>query len=413
MVVLPSNKPMLLRRLALLIALSLHYYKNEAGNIVNAWQPPGRITGCAHRSPLFSLSPTRIVTSSSTITSTSFRRHQPCLLRRVLSSVIILKSHANGANGARTLGKSSKQQNKKDDNDDDNDKLTLVDDAEQQQQSRENRNSSYLDLEEEELSKDDLRYRMEQLEQENLVLLETVNRLEQENIVLSRKAALASAALEQPRIVLEAFEGEGEEWCDSLEGGACPLEPRVSFWQALRERAIWLIGLLLLQSFSGIILSRNEALIANHPVIVYFLTMLVGAGGNAGNQASVRVIRGLALNTLNPNTQGQFLLRELKMAISLSTLLTLAGFIRAVAFATPLPETLAITSALFLIVFSSICLGAVLPLGLKRMGIDPAHSSTSIQVLMDILGVLLAVGVSNLLLDSPLGMFIVSKLIGS
>ena len=43
-----------------------------------------------------------------------------------------------------------------------------------------------------------------------------------------------------------------------------------------------------MQSFSGIILSRNEALLADHPVIVYFLTMLVGAGGNAGNQASVR-----------------------------------------------------------------------------------------------------------------------------
>lgn len=28
-------------------------------------------------------------------------------------------------------------------------------------------------------------------------------------------------------------------------------------------------------------------------MIVYFLTMLVGAGGNAGNQASVRVIRGI------------------------------------------------------------------------------------------------------------------------
>lgn len=68
----------------------------------------------------------------------------------------------------------------------------------------------------------------------------------------------------------------------------CPLEPSVSFGEALRDRAYWLVGLLLLQSFSGIILSRNEALLADHPVIIYFLTMLVGAGGNAGNQASVR-----------------------------------------------------------------------------------------------------------------------------
>lgn len=144
--------------------------------------------------------------------------------------------------------------------------------------------------------------------------------------------------------------------------------------------------------------------------VIYFLTMLVGAGGNAGNQASVRVIRGLALGTLNEDTQAQFLTRELKMAVSLSSILSVAGFIRAAVFHTPLPETLAITAALAMIVFSSICLGAILPLILKRLGVDPAHSSTTIQVVMDILGVMLAVIVSSLLLDSPVGQLLVSRL---
>ena len=138
--------------------------------------------------------------------------------------------------------------------------------------------------------------------------------------------------------------------------------------------------------------------------------MLVGAGGNAGNQASVRVIRGLALGTLNQDTQRQFLTRELKMALCLSAVLSLAGFVRAIAFRTPLPETIAVTAALALIVFSSVCLGAVLPLFLKKLGVDPAHSSTTIQVVMDILGVLLAVFVSTLILDSPFGQSVISLL---
>lgn len=58
--------------------------------------------------------------------------------------------------------------------------------------------------------------------------------------------------------------------------------------EALRDRAYWLCGLLAMQSCSGFILARNELLLESHPVIIYFLTMLVGAGGNAGNQASVR-----------------------------------------------------------------------------------------------------------------------------
>ena len=163
------------------------------------------------------------------------------------------------------------------------------------------------------------------------------------------------------------------------------------------------------------------------------------AGGNAGNQASVRgelktvltcywceyhtplaqpqillpsVIRGLALGTLNEQTQAQFLWRELRMALSLSAILSLAGFVRAIAFATPLPETVAVTSALALIVFSSVCLGAVLPLVLKKVGVDPAHSSTTIQVVMDILGVVLTVIVSSVILDSPIGSMMVSKLGG-
>jgi hypothetical protein len=56
----------------------------------------------------------------------------------------------------------------------------------------------------------------------------------------------------------------------------------------LWDRAGWLVGLLVLQSMSSFILARNEALLQEHTIIVRFLTMLVGAGGNAGNQASVR-----------------------------------------------------------------------------------------------------------------------------
>jgi len=128
----------------------------------------------------------------------------------------------------------------------------------------------------------------DRLRRENALLREAVKQLEAEN------EKLHSAN----RIVLETFEGEGkirkasetggpngdkspvtltgEEmlfeaddtslWCDELEEGACPVEPTVSFGEALRDRAYWLVGLLVLQSLSGIILAKNEALLAEHPV---------------------------------------------------------------------------------------------------------------------------------------------------
>jgi Mg/Co/Ni transporter MgtE len=124
----------------------------------------------------------------------------------------------------------------------------------------------------------------------------------------------------------------------------------------------------------------------------------------------VTVIRGIALGTLNDKTQRQFLNREFKMACSLSVVLSIAGFLRASIFQTPFAETVAVTVALSLIVFISICLGAVLPLFLRKLGVDPAHSSTTIQVIMDILGVLLTVFVSTAILDSPFGHVIIQKL---
>jgi cation transporter-like permease len=169
----------------------------------------------------------------------------------------------------------------------------------------------------------------------------------------------------------------------------------MTFYAAVKDRSTWLVGLLIFQSCSSFILARNEALLQQHPVIVYFLTMLVGAGGNAGNQASVRVIRGLATGSLNIYNRSKFLRRELRMAITLTAILSIAGCLRAVLLTHTNPrETLAITSSLALIVFTSICLGALLPLLLQRINIDPAHSSTTIQVIMDILGVVLTVQVS-------------------
>ncbi len=219
---------------------------------------------------------------------------------------------------------------------------------------------------------------------------------------------LVSSGLDEDELC--EYDDQSNKWTSGGGVGECPLEPNITFLDAMKSRAYWLVGLLALQSCSGFILSRNELLLQDHPVIVYFLTMLVGAGGNAGNQASVRVIRGLALGTLNPTTQSQFLSRELRMAFALSAILSIAGFTRAIIFQTPFPETMAVTLALSMIVFSSICLGAVLPLVLQKMGVDPAHSSTTIQVIMDILGVVLTVFVSTAVLDSVWGKMLVKTL---
>lgn len=185
---------------------------------------------------------------------------------------------------------------------------------------------------------------------------------------------------------------------------------QMSFWQSLADRAGWLIGLLVLQSLSSFILAKNDALLQNHTVIVQFLTMLVGAGGNAGNQASVGVVRGIAVGSINRSNAKRILMREFSMGVALSVILGLAGFFRAKVFAVPWMETIAITTSLFLIVVISVIVGASLPLGMEAVGIDPAHSSTTIQVVMDITGVVITVHVSSFMLDSDFHEWIATKM---
>ena len=71
---------------------------------------------------------------------------------------------------------------------------------------------------------------------------------------------------------------------------------RTRFPQFARRR--WLLGLLVLQSTSSVVLDAYQDLLKHHLVVTLFLTMLVGAGGNAGNQSAIKVIRGLVRGLL-------------------------------------------------------------------------------------------------------------------
>ncbi len=128
--------------------------------------------------------------------------------------------------------------------------------------------------------------------------------------------------------------------------------------------------------------------------------------GLTGRVYDDKVIRGLAVGTIDDSNAKQFLAKEVVMGTALSVILGTAGCIRAAIFLTPFLETVAITTSLFMIVIISIILGALMPLGMKKVGIDPAHSSTTIQVVMDILGVSITVWISSLVLDSGFYMWL-------
>lgn len=152
-------------------------------------------------------------------------------------------------------------------------------------------------------------------------------------------------------------------------------------------RVSWLAGLLLLQSCSSFILERFAKLIESHLVVTFFLTMLVGAGGNAGNQSAVMVIRGLATGSVRDDNEYKILWRQLLTGLIMAAILVLFGYLRVVLFGSDAVSAAAISLSLFVIVVVSVIMGTLLPLMLHGLGIDPAHAGPTIQVFMDIVGV--------------------------
>ena len=89
-----------------------------------------------------------------------------------------------------------------------------------------------------------------------------------------RGAQPAIAGEDEPVALISAMEKEA-----LLGTRGAVLVDNATFIQQLRKRAGVLVGLLVFQSCSSFILSSYERLLQKHSVVVFFLTMLVGAGG--------------------------------------------------------------------------------------------------------------------------------------
>lgn len=179
--------------------------------------------------------------------------------------------------------------------------------------------------------------------------------------------------------VYESFEEADKE--HSLHVG---ITTKNRILNVLKARLPVLALLMVLQSFSSFVLNSYSEFIQQHMVVALYLTMLVGAGGNAGNQSAVLIIPGIATGKINSFSQ---VVPELLNALALGCSLVVVGFSRVYLFGATIAQSVGISLSLFLIVSTSVVVGAVLPLGLLRLGFDAPHAGPTIQVIMDISGV--------------------------
>lgn len=157
------------------------------------------------------------------------------------------------------------------------------------------------------------------------------------------------------------------------------------FATLLYQRGVILVGLLLAQSVSSMIMQYYQDTLSG--ILVFFITMLTSTGGNTSSQTSALVIQGLATGEIRSVTINRFLKREFLMAMCLAGLLGLVALARVYVVYGDIVSSVAVSLSLSCIVMLSITLGSCIPLVLRRFAMDPAHSAGPVlATIMDIVG---------------------------
>ena len=152
---------------------------------------------------------------------------------------------------------------------------------------------------------------------------------------------------------------------------------KTPIWKLAKNRIVWLV-LMLSSMITGAMLEHFEAAIAAIPLLVSFIPMLMDTGGNSGTQASTMVIRGLALDEIEPRDAARVWFKEIRVALLVSAGLALINFGRiAIQY-----HDVAVAAIVSLTLIATVCiaksLGCLLPMLAKKLKLDPALMATPI-----------------------------------
>jgi len=166
------------------------------------------------------------------------------------------------------------------------------------------------------------------------------------------------------------------------------------------KRVTWLASLLGISVVTtGIIASQADTL-DSAIALAFFIPLLIGTGGNTGNQSATLMIRALATGDIREGQWLGALLREFGIGMLLGVSMGLASWLLGF-FKGDARIALIVSLTMITIVIASSVLGVILPVILQRLRIDPAVASNPlIASVMDILGLLIYFSIAQAVLTA-------------
>ena len=147
----------------------------------------------------------------------------------------------------------------------------------------------------------------------------------------------------------------------------------MSVWQHAINRLPWLLILMVAYIFTGMIITSFEAKLSEIICLVAYMPMLMGTGGNTGSQAATLIIRGLAMDEVEPSDALRILWKEVRIGAVIGLILSVFNFVRVCWFDGngPMIALTVCCAMLFIVIFAKI-LGSMIPLLVKKVNLDPA-----------------------------------------
>lgn len=175
--------------------------------------------------------------------------------------------------------------------------------------------------------------------------------------------------------------------------GTTPDEEEYSNTSALKlakNRIPWLMFLMVSASFTSTIVKSSQGVLESIIALNMFIPMLTDSGGNAGSQSSTLVIRGMATGDVELKDWFKVVFKEFQVGLLVGVVMSLLAFLKCIFFDKVGMEVATIVAiTILVIVIIAKIVGALLPMGAKKLGFDPAlMASPLITTIVDSIGLL-------------------------
>ncbi len=170
-------------------------------------------------------------------------------------------------------------------------------------------------------------------------------------------------------------------------------------WSSTRRRAVWLGFNLLTAFLAASVTGLFEATLDKIVVLAILLTIVPSMGGIAGSQTLTLVIRGLALGQLGSSNFNSLVKKEMIVGIINGILWATVVAAFTIIWFEDFQIAAIIALALIINLIAGALAGAIIPLVLKRIGIDPALAgSVVLTTFTDVIGILAFLGMATIFL---------------